>query len=114
MHRGIDFAAPLDAPVYAACDGEIEFVGWENGIDRKKGFGKFIRQSVRINEENWHFYYGHLDSYKVKAAQRIKRGELIAYTGNTGRSTGHHLHIELRSPDWQSHPILFERDIKNA
>ena len=89
MHRGLDFAAPLGTPIYSAGDGIIV-------ERRRKGFyGKFIR--VRHNSR-FETAYAHLSSYKrgVVVGKRVRQGQVIGFVGSTGRSTGPHLHYEVR------------------
>ncbi|MFC6668890.1 M23 family metallopeptidase [Marinobacterium aestuariivivens] len=87
MHNGIDFAASRGTPVYATADGIVEFSG------RQSGFGKLV-----ILQHNFGFktYYAHLDKLSVKAGELVAKGDLIAHSGNSGRSTGPHLHYEVR------------------
>ena len=89
MHRGLDFAAPRGTPIYSAGDGII--------IERRRrGFyGKFIR--VRHNSR-FETAYAHLSSYKrgVVVGKRVRQGQVIGFVGSTGRSTGPHLHYEVR------------------
>lgn len=88
MHNGIDFRAAIGTPIYATADGIVEFAG------RKKssGFGKLI-----VLQHNYGFktYYAHLDKVKVKSRSFVSKGQLIGYTGNSGISTGPHLHYEV-------------------
>ncbi len=88
MHNGIDMLSNIGTPVYAPGAGKVEFVG------RKGGFGK----TIIINHGfGYKTLYGHLSKYKVKRGQKVKRGDLIALTGSSGRlSTGPHLHYEVR------------------
>ena len=86
MHKGMDFAAPTGTPIYAAGDGVIEEAG------RKGAYGKYIR--VRHNSK-LKTAYAHLHRIKVKPGTRVKQGEVIGTVGNTGRSTGPHLHYEV-------------------
>ncbi len=87
MHNGIDFAAGRGTPVYATADGIVEFSG------RQSGFGRLV-----ILQHNFGFktYYAHLDKLDVKAGQLVAKGDLVAHSGNSGRSTGPHLHYEVR------------------
>ncbi|MBU0474175.1 MAG: M23 family metallopeptidase [Bacteroidetes bacterium] len=88
MHNGVDFLAKLNTPVYAPGSGIIEFA------DRKGGLGKTI---VINHGFGYKTYYGHLNKYKVKKGQKVKRGDLIALSGNSGSlSTGPHLHYEVK------------------
>ncbi len=89
MHRGLDFAAPSGTPIMAAGDGIVEYAG------RKGGYGNYIR--IR-HPNQYHTIYGHLRSYArgIKQGARVKQGETIGYVGSTGRSTGPHLHYEVK------------------
>ena len=88
MHKGVDFAAPKGTPIYAGGNGVIEFVG-NNG-----GYGKYIR--IRHNNE-YKTAYAHLSGFKkgISKGTRVNQGEIIGYVGNTGNSTGPHLHYEI-------------------
>jgi murein DD-endopeptidase MepM/ murein hydrolase activator NlpD len=89
FHRGIDLKAKMNTPVYAPADGIVEWAG----LHKRSGFGKLI-----ILEHVYGFksYYGHLNKIVIKSGQFVKKGQLIAYTGNSGLSNGPHLHYELR------------------
>lgn len=86
-HSGIDFKTPPGSPVMSFSDGVIEIAG-------NKGDGFGIR--VVINHEYYRSFYCHLADYFVDVGERIKCGEYFAATGNTGNSTGPHLHFETR------------------
>jgi len=88
MHMGIDFAAPIGTPIYAAGNGSIIKAG------RNGGYGKYIL--IRHNS-TYKTAYGHLSKFakKTRVGNRVKQGEIIGYVGNTGRSTGPHLHYEV-------------------
>jgi murein DD-endopeptidase MepM/ murein hydrolase activator NlpD len=98
MHRGTDFAAPRGTPVYAAGDGVIELAG------RKGAYGKYIR--IRHNS-TYKTAYAHLRGYakKTRRGRRVKQGQVIAYVGSTGRSTGPHLHYEVMVNGRQVNPL---------
>lgn len=86
MHKGIDLATPIGTKVKASATGIIQFAGI------KGGYGKVII----INHKNgYQTIYGHLDSFLVQKGDRVKQGQFIARSGNTGRSTGPHLHFEV-------------------
>lgn len=89
LHTGIDFASSIDTPVYATADGVVDFAkdGW-NG-----GYGTLVKIDHSFGFKT---YYAHLHSFVVKRGQFVKKGQLIAYVGNTGVSTGAHLHYEVR------------------
>lgn len=86
-HLGIDFSAPQGTPVYATGDGVIKitkkgFSGWGWYIKMDHGFG-------------YETLYGHLSKFNVRPGQKVKRGDLIGFVGNTGKSTAPHLHYEV-------------------
>jgi len=87
MHNGVDFLTYYNTPVYAPGSGIVEFIG------RKGGFGKII---IIDHGYGYKTRYAHLNKYKVKRGQKVKRGDLIGLTGNSGLSTGPHLHYEVR------------------
>jgi murein DD-endopeptidase MepM/ murein hydrolase activator NlpD len=90
-HNGIDYAVPVGTPVRAAADGTVAFV------DTDPAYGKYVRvwhEALRI-----HTFYGHLSEARTVAGQKVKAGDVIALSGNTGNSTGPHLHYEIRSAD---------------
>ena len=86
FHAGMDFSANTGTPVYATGNGTISRVGWESG------YGKMIRVKHGFGYETW---YAHLSDYKVRVGQKVVRGEVIGEVGNTGKSTGPHLHYEV-------------------
>ena len=96
MHRGIDFAAPVGTPIFAAGDGIIEFSGW------KGAYGKYIR--IKHNS-TYKTAYAHLSKIYKKKGARIKQGDIIGTLGSTGRSTGPHLHYEILVSGRQVNPL---------
>ncbi|MBR1915475.1 MAG: peptidoglycan DD-metalloendopeptidase family protein [Alphaproteobacteria bacterium] len=88
MHSGVDYAAPMNTKVYASGDGVVTSAKWVGG------YGNYI--TIRHNSE-YSTGYGHLKSYAkgIRPGVRVKQGQLIAYVGSTGRSTGPHLHFEV-------------------
>jgi murein DD-endopeptidase MepM/ murein hydrolase activator NlpD len=98
MHAGIDIAAPHGKEVYSPSDGTVVFAGLEGGYGNvlviDHGYGIKTR-------------YGHLAKMLVKAGDKVKRGSLIAAVGNTGRSTGPHLHYEVRVNGIPQNPRKF-------
>lgn len=86
FHSGLDISADKGRPVYATADGTVESVGrvgnYGNLLVIKHGFGIMTR-------------YGHLSSFVAQPGQKVKKGELIAFVGATGRATGSHLHYEV-------------------
>lgn len=99
MHAGIDLAGPIGTPIYATADGMVDRAEWNNG-----GYGNLVEIDHGHGIQT---RYGHLTRYIVAAGQRVKRGELIAYMGSTGRSTGSHLHYEVRLDGRPVNPIPF-------
>lgn len=88
MHTGVDWAAPLGTPIYAAGSGTVERVGWESG------YGKY----VRIRHANgYETAYGHMTAFarSTQAGARVRQGQVIGFVGSTGMSTGAHLHFEV-------------------
>lgn len=98
MHAGIDVAAREGAPVLAPADGVVTFVG------NRGGYGNMV-----IVEHGFGYstVYGHMQKMTVKAGERIKRGTQVGAVGNTGRSTGPHLHYEVRVNGIPVNPRLF-------
>lgn len=87
MHKGIDLGAPKGTPVYATGDAVILESDYERG-----GYGRYILLNHGFGYET---RYAHLDKILVVPGQKVKRGEIIGEVGNTGRSTGSHLHYEV-------------------
>lgn len=97
-HAGIDIGAGTGTPIYAADGGVITMSGW-NG-----GYGKMIA----INHENGYVtYYAHCSRLLYNAGKRVAKGDVIAYVGNTGRSTGPHLHFEVRLNGSTRNPLNY-------
>lgn len=86
-HRGVDLAAPRGTPVYATADGMVGQAEWFSS------YGNYVR--IEHGGE-LHTRYAHLSSYTVSAGEWVEKGDLIGYVGSTGRSTGPHLHYEVR------------------
>jgi murein DD-endopeptidase MepM/ murein hydrolase activator NlpD len=99
MHWGLDFTAPVGTEVYATGDGvieEIEDIAWGYGknIVINHGFGYKTR-------------YAHLSAFKVKVGQKVTRGQVIGLVGNTGKSTGAHLHYEVEKNGVKVNPMSY-------
>lgn len=87
-HKGIDLHSRIGTPVYATADGVVSSLQ-----NTKDGFGKLIKISHAYGFQT---YYGHLKTIGVDWYQVVKKGDIIGYSGNSGRSTGPHLHYEVR------------------
>ncbi|GAB1308440.1 M23 family metallopeptidase [Urechidicola sp. KH5] len=98
-HYGMDFTAPRGTPVFATGPGRIT-----RADSRASGFGKHIRIDHGFGYET---LYAHLSKYNVRVGQRVKRGDLIGFVGNTGRSQAPHLHYEVRKNKERINPINF-------
>ena len=96
-HPGIDLNAPMDSPVYAADDGVVVFAGVTN-----VGYGRVILIDHRNGYQS---LYGHLDQISVRCGESVSKGKIIGLSGNTGNSSGPHLHFEVRVPDGFINPL---------
>ena len=98
MHKGIDLAGRSGTAIYATADGIVDRAEWANGYGNlvELDHGKGVQTR-----------YGHLSRILVKSGQRVKRGDIIALMGSTGRSTGSHLHYEVRIDGAAVNPIPF-------
>ena len=98
FHSGLDLAGPEHAKVHVTNDGQVEFAGWKsdygNVIDVKHAYGLSTR-------------YAHLERILVQPDQIVKKGQIIGIQGSTGRSTGHHLHYEVRYEGRAINPATF-------
>jgi murein DD-endopeptidase MepM/ murein hydrolase activator NlpD len=97
-HSGVDLAAPLDTPVFAARAGTIKFTGWDAVL------GNYI---VITHENSIETVYGHLKTVKARLNQKVNSGTIIGTVGTTGRSTGPHLHFEIRISDAAKDPAKY-------
>jgi murein DD-endopeptidase MepM/ murein hydrolase activator NlpD len=86
FHEGLDIVAPRRTPVIAPADGVVTFAGWHDGLGRsielRHGYGYYTT-------------YGHTDKIVVRRGDHVSRGDIIAFVGSSGRSTGPHLHYEV-------------------
>ena len=88
-HKGIDYGCPAETPILAAADGWVLTVGYE-----PNGYGNYI---ILLHSDNTGTVYAHLHSIVTYLNAKVQKGDLIAYSGNTGNSTGPHLHFEARA-----------------
>lgn len=98
MHKGVDFGAPAGTPIYAAGDGEIVEMGWHGG------YGNYIR--IKHNSK-YSTAYAHISRFAKTsgAGKTVKQGQIVAYVGSTGNSTGPHLHFEVLENSVQINPV---------
>jgi murein DD-endopeptidase MepM/ murein hydrolase activator NlpD len=107
MHTGCDFSAPKGTPIYATGDGTVRMVetqldGYGKEIEIDHGFGYITK-------------YAHLEKFNVRVGQKVKRGELIGYSGNSGASTAPHLHYEVIHDGKKVNPVhYFYNDLNPA
>lgn len=98
FHEGMDFSAAIGTSVYATGDGIVKQAGWNSGygnsIDIDHGYDYLTR-------------FAHLSKIYVKPGQEVKRGDLIGLVGNTGKSTGPHLHYEVRYKNIPQNPVNY-------
>ena len=98
MHEGVDMAGSYGTPIYATADGVVVYAGWENG------YGRLVKIQHDFGLET---RYGHLSQIRVDVGQRVSRGDRIGDMGNSGRSTGTHLHYEVRVNGAAKNPMTF-------
>tara|TARA_B100000902_G_C27258269_1_gene889180 strand:+ start:696 stop:1676 length:981 start_codon:yes stop_codon:yes gene_type:complete len=101
FHYGMDFAAPTGTHVYATGNGIIKKIKKSRS---KKDYGNYILIDHGYDYES---FYAHLDKILVSKGKKIKRGDLIGYVGNTGKSTAPHLHYEVRYKNQKINPVNF-------
>jgi murein DD-endopeptidase MepM/ murein hydrolase activator NlpD len=100
FHEGMDFTAPTGSDIYATADGVVSEI--ENNPNR--GYGNMVLIDHGYGYET---LYAHMESIKAKLGQHVKRGDIIGVVGNTGLSTGPHLHYEVRKNGKAVNPINF-------
>ncbi|HNQ21165.1 MAG TPA: M23 family metallopeptidase [Bacteroidales bacterium] len=101
FHYGMDFVAPVGTPVYATADGIVEMAG------KNLGYGNYVKINHGYDYET---AYGHLNSIGVRKGQKVVRGQIIGTVGNTGISTGDHLHYEVIYRGKTVNPINYFAD----
>ncbi len=100
QHAGLDLAGPVGTPVYATADGVVTEAGWHSG------YGRLITIRHQFGIET---RYAHLNAIRVEVGQRVSRGDRIGDMGNSGRSTGPHLHYEIREGGEPVNPTIYMR-----
>ncbi len=104
-HYGTDVAAAMNTPIVAMADGVITYSGWP-GTAYHWAYGKMV---VIDHGGGYQTRYGHLNGFNCYIGQRVKAGQVIGYTGNTGRSSGPHLHFEIRVNGVPKDPLGYFR-----
>ena len=105
MHKGTDMAGAYGTPIYATAEGTVTFAGWNAGYGRH----------VRIRHANGvETTYSHMSQLRVEVGQRVSRGDRIGDMGNSGRSTGTHLHYEVQVNGTPVNPMTFIKAAKNV
>jgi murein DD-endopeptidase MepM/ murein hydrolase activator NlpD len=98
MHKGIDIPGPVGTPIYATADGVVARAGWASG------YGNLVEIS---HGNGMQTRYGHMSKLIVEPNTRVRRGQIIGLMGSTGRSTGSHLHYEVRVDGAAINPLPF-------
>ena len=106
MHKGLDFTAPQGTPIYATGDGTVALAGYGEG-----GYGNHVEVNHGYGYKT---LYGHMVRIKVRAGQKVKRGEVIGWVGSTGKSTGPHCHYEVYVNSNAVDPVYFFYNDLNA
>lgn len=99
FHSGIDYACNLATTVHATATGDVVYAG------RRGGYGKCIE--IR-HKYGFSTVYGHLSEYYIKVGMRVHAGQVIGFVGTTGRSTGYHLHYEVRKSNRVVEPLFIK------
>ncbi|WP_171240593.1 DUF5930 domain-containing protein [Ruegeria sp. HKCCA5491] len=105
MHNGADFAGAHGTDIFATADGVVTHAGWQSG------FGRLVKIKHAFGIET---LYAHNTKIKVKVGQRVSRGDHIADMGSTGRSTGTHLHYEVRVNGKPVNPMTYIKAARNV
>ncbi len=105
MHDGMDLAASSGTPLFATADGVVTFAGWAGG------YGRVIKIQHALGFET---RYAHLSKFRVKKGQRVSRGDRIGDMGSSGRSTGPHVHYEVRIGGKSVNPMKYIKAARNV
>jgi len=98
MHKGIDLAAPTGTPIYSTGDGVVTYAGWVNG------YGKYIKIS---HADGYETRYAHCSELDVSVGDKVRQNQVIGKVGSTGRSSGPHLHYEVRKNGEPTNPQVY-------
>jgi murein DD-endopeptidase MepM/ murein hydrolase activator NlpD len=99
LHQGLDFTAPQGTPIYATANGRVSHAG-----NKGSGYGNHV---IIDHGYGYQTLYGHMVRVKVSAGKSVKRGEVIGWVGNTGKSTGPHCHYEVIKFNQRIDPVYF-------
>ena len=99
IHTGLDLAISTGTPVYCCDEGRVIFAGWN-----RNGYGNLIKVDHGNGYQTW---YAHLSKIYVKNGEIVAKGEIIGAVGNTGNSTGPHLHLEIRKNGSAKNPLNY-------
>ena len=99
MHAGLDFAAPQGTPIYATANGTVTVAG-----NKGNGYGNHV---IINHGYGYETLYGHMVKVKARSGQKVTRGEVIGWVGNTGKSTGPHCHYEVHKKGIKIDPVYF-------
>ncbi len=105
LHAGTDMAGPVGTPIYATADGVVTHADWQSG------YGRLVKIQHEFGIET---RYGHMSRIRVTKGQRVSRGDLIGDMGNSGRSTGPHLHYEIRVGGNAINPMTYIQAGRNV
>ncbi len=100
-HHGLDYTGNIGDAIYAADGGEVIFAGWDNS-----GYGNMVK--IKHND-GYETFYAHMNEVKVKTGQKVSQNDIIGTLGNTGRSTGPHLHFEIRKDGVAYDPLKYTK-----
>lgn len=101
FHKGLDIAAPVGSSVLACADGRVIFTG------SRKRFRRYGNTVLIHHGKGVYTYYAHLSEIKVRKNQQVRQGQKVGLVGNTGRSTGPHLHLEVRVVNNVYNPLAY-------
>lgn len=99
-HNGVDLAVPTLTAVHAVADGTVTFAGW---------YGAYGRMIIVTHDDGWTSLYAHLSRLGVREGYRVRQGERIGRSGESGNVTGAHLHFELRREGQPADPVRLVR-----
>ncbi len=99
LHLGVDLAAAVGQPVFAADSGVVTFAGWSNW-----GYGNMV---MLDHGNGWTTLYSHFSQWNVSCGQSVNKGQIVGLAGSTGNSTGPHLHFEMNFQGSRPNPFSY-------